>query len=622
MKRRNRHLRRLALAAVLPLAALALALAGCTSPQQVRSQCAEEAEKEVKYDVQTVGDVMSTFDIEPVQVGGVGLVSGLEGTGGDSGASAYRSMLERELQMRNVRNVRDVLSSPDNALVVVSAVIPPGAHKNDPIDVEVALPPGSRATSLRGGVLQECRLYNFEYARNLDPAKYGQSEKALQGFALAQASGPLLVGIGDGDAAARLRQGILWGGGRCRSDMPCCLRLDEKHQYASVAAAVAQRVNERFGGSFRGPGGGEVAVAKTKSVVLLGVPLDYRHNIPRYLRLVRLLPLREAAGSTGPRGASGGLAAYRNRLEEDLLNPSRTLSAALRLEALGKTSMPALKAGLSGKHPLVRFASAEALAYLDCPTAGEELARAVEEHPVLRAFSLAALASMDQAVSHLKLRELLASPNAEARYGAFQALRALDERDPAVQGELLNNSFWLHRVAPNSPALVHMSTSRRAEVVLFGEDAVLAAPFEFLVGDAVKFTITAGRDDEHCTLSRFSLGRSGGPRRETRQCSLKLEDALRTLADLGGTYPEAIDLLRQIHDCRCLSCAVEADQLPQAVSVEELAHAGKSDADLLRAEADILDTRPDFGATPTLYEPNARPRNERRAAVGGDGTIE
>src|SRR5207244_9284215 len=138
-----------------------------------------------------------------------------------------------------------------------------------------------------------------------------------------------------------------------------------------------------------------------------------------------------------------------------------TGTAALRLEALGTDSIPALKLGLESEHVLVRFAAAEALAYLGCPACGEELARLVEQQPALRAYSLTALASLNEAVSHVKLTELLGSKSAETRYGAFRALRALDEHDATVQGEMLNESFWLHRLAPGAPGLVHLSSSRR-----------------------------------------------------------------------------------------------------------------------------------------------------------------
>src|SRR5262249_46985474 len=153
------------------------------------------------------------------------------------------------------------------------------------------------------------------------------------------------------------------------------------------------------------------------------------------------------------------------------------------------------------------------------------------QQPLLRSFSLTALASLDEAISHVKLRDLLASPSAETRYGAFRALRALDEHDPAVQGELLNDSFWLHRISTDTSPLVHLSTSRRAEIVLFGEEPTLVPPFSFLAGE---FAVTASKDDNKCTISRVSS--QHGTKR--RQCSLQLQEVLRNLASMGGMYPE------------------------------------------------------------------------------------
>jgi hypothetical protein len=610
MSRRDGGVRGSWAAVCLPLGLLAAALVGlggCTNPQ-IRSQCDEEADHEVKYDVETVGDMLGNFaNTEPVPVVGVGLVEHLDGTGSCPPADPYRTALEADLYKHGARDVTGMLNSPNVSLVQVSAVIPGGARKGDPIDVEVKLPPGSRTTSLRGGYLKECTLYDYAMERDLS-ARFAGSDRARQGHPLARAEGPLLVGFGDGDDAAKVREARIWGGGRCKLDRPFYLVLGEKHQYARVASAVADRINETFHGSFTDAAGKGLAVAETKALVILQIPPQYRHNLPRFLRVVRLIPLREGTvAKEGKSKAGGGQPSYRRRLEEDLLDPARTVTAALRMEALGPGSVPALKAGLDGKHPLVRFAAAEALAYLDSPSGGVVLAQMVEQHPMLRAFSLTALASMDQAVSHVKLRELLASPKPETRYGAFRALRALDENDPTVQGDLVNRSFWLHRVAPGSPALVHLSSSRRAEVVLFGEEPMLVPPFELLAGGDVKFTVTAGTGDErHATITRFDVGRhSDGPRRQTRQCSLQVEDVLRTLAGLGGTYTEAVEVLRQAHTCQCVSCAVAVDQLPQAVSVQELARAGAHDPELLQLDGDILDARPDFGATPTLYQKEA-----------------
>jgi hypothetical protein len=561
------------------LGAVFLGLAGCAHPQ-TRLQAPDEAERD-KEEVQTVGDVSSISNAQPVAVSGVGLVVGLDGTGGDAPPGGYRNLLEDQLRKAGVEHPRDVLASPNASMVLVSALIPPGAHKDDPIDVEVSLPPQSKTSSLRGGYLQKCLLYDYDTTAHLDPSFAG-SNRLLRGHAVARAEGPVLVGLGaDGDP----RQGKIWGGGRSHISRSFFVVMDQHHQSAPVVQRAAQRINETFHGPSPGTLG-DVAKAETKNYLLLQVPQQYRLNQPRFLRVVRRIPLREVPAARG---------SYRRRLEEELLDPAHTVTAALRLEALGHDSIPALKPGLESEHVLVRFCAAEALAYLGCSASGQELARLVEHQPALRAFSLTALASLDEAVSRVKLEELLACADAETRYGAFRAFRALDEHAPAVQGTLLNESFWLHHAAPGSPALVHVSTDRRAEVVLFGEDPRLVPPFSFLAGE---FTLTAPAGDTRCTISRRSVRHAPTP----RQCPLRLEDVLRTLGDMGGTYPEAVEFLRQAGTYRCLSCPVAVDALPQATSVYELARDGGRHPDLQAGDAEVLQARDQFGATPTLYD--------------------
>jgi hypothetical protein len=525
-----------------------LGLLGCAHHgQQTRMQAADDKDAEVK----TIGDVTAFANADPIPVAGIGLVVGLEGTGGTP-VGPERSFLEDQLRKKGVEHVKELLASKDVAMVRVSALVPAGARKDDPLDVEVALPPDSPARSLQGGYLRECMLYNYDNAKSLDP-DYKGPDHWMRGHPIVRTEGALMVAFGDGDEAARLRQGRLWGGGRCRIDRPFFLSLNSDQQFARLASAISDRVNETFHGGV----GTDMALAKTKQLVFLNVPAQYRHNLPRYLRVVRLIPLREnldrlrhdhLGDDTANAVAVGRGSPYRRKLEHELLDPKRTVIAALRLEALGTDSIPTLKLGLESKSVLVRFAAAEALAYLGCPACGEELARLVEQQPALRAYCLTALASLNEAVSHIKLTELLCSKSAETRYGAFRALRALDEHEAAVQGEMLGDSFWLHRVAPNAPGLVHLSSSRRAEVVLFGEDAELIPPFSILAGE---FTVTANAKDDHCTICRTSLQHG----RSSRQCSLRLEDVLRTMADLGGMYPDVVELVRHAEPCKALSSA-------------------------------------------------------------------
>jgi hypothetical protein len=541
------------------LGAALLAVLGCLQPQ-TRLQAPDENERDAEAEVLTIGKVMSGFaNANKIPVSGVGLVVGLDGTGGDAPPGGYRDLLVHHLQQQGVDHIKEILASPSTALVLVSAMIPAGAHKGDPLDIEVVVPPNSKVSSLRGGYLKQCLLYTYDSTKNLDPNFQG-ANRTLLGHPYAQAEGPVLVGS-DGENAANLRQGWVWGGGQCRIDRGFFIIMDNEHQSAPVVQRAAERINETFHNST--PGSlNNVAVAKTKSYLVLSVPQQYRLNIPRYLRVVRAIPLREAPPAGSP---------YRRRLEQDLLDPTKTVAAALRLEALGHESIPALKRGLASEHAKVRFASAEALAYLDCTAAGDELAHAVEQQPAFRAYALAALASLDEAISRVKLEELLASPTPEIRYGAFARLRSLDEQHPAVQGKQLNDSFWLHRTAPASPGLVHLANSRRAEVVLFGADPLLVPPFSFLAGE---FTITAPRHDTKCTITRRSVQSAPTP----RQCSLKVEDVLDNLAELGATYLEVVELLRQAGNYHCLNCPLAVDALPQAPPVADLAgETGKPD---------------------------------------------
>lgn len=578
------------------LGVMLLAPLGCVHTQ-TRLQSEEDGERDEAYKIQTIGDATTVANADPVQVWGVGLVVGLDGTGGGSPPGGYREILEKELKRMEVDNYREILGSPNTSLVLVSALIPAGARKGDPLDIEVNLPPQSRTRSLRGGQLIECRLYNYESAHAINPACTG-SDRSVKGHPLVRAKGSLVVGFGDGDEEAKLRRGRIWGGGRCEIDRPFFLVLNEDQQFARVAMRVAERINDTFQGNYPRAPGMETAVPKTKSVVTLGVPSQYKHNLPRYLRVVRMIPLQEAPAPSST---------YRRKLEADLLDATASVTAALRLEALGPDSVPILKRGLQSQQALVRFTSAEALAYLGDSSCGEELARLVTEQPALRAYCLTAMASLDESICHLKLEELLACPSAEARYGAFRALRVLEEKQASslVKGKLLNDSYWLHRVAADSPGLVHISSSRRPEIVLFGEMARLEPPFSFLAGKEI--TVTAADEDNRCTISRISVRQ--GTRR--KQCSLELEDILTTMSDLGASYPDVIELLRQADRCKCLSCAVKNDALPQAAPVQELARAAKTDPAFLQGE--IVQARGDFNLTPTLFEQAATYGLSRRS---------
>jgi hypothetical protein len=578
-----------------------LTLGGCLSPQ-ARLQMAEDAEVKKDLSVKTVADVADVRVVGPVQVSAIGLVTGLEGTGGTP-QGPYRQMLEQLLQKQRIDHTKEILDSPDNAMVLVTAFIPPGARRGDKIDVEVTLPPGSKVTSLVGGYLQPCALRNHDSTHNLAPEHNGP-DRALAGHILARASGPLVVGMNDEAAPSELKRARVWRGCVSLIDLNYMLVLRKDDKSARVANAIAERMNylfqedpqrltaqkkqlvllkelaQQMNAKFEtGPDAGKVARTQGKDLVHVRVPYGYRFSPERYLYVTHLVPLAEEADQQ---------TRYKRRLQKLLSDPAETIMAARRLEALGRDSSQTLKQGLANPHPLVRFASAEALAYLGETVSIDELARLAVQYPPLAGNCVKALASLDDPLCRQRLEEMLADDNPELRTNAFVALRQLAEHDipdvghkaPGAEpyreylhkelgGERLAGTFWMHRVAPRSARLVSFTAEGRAEVVLYGADIRLTAPVRTEVGK--EFTLTYDQGAIQCTLGRFSA-KSGS---RTKLSAPALEDIIRTMADLGADYTDVVDLLRKLDERHCLNAPVRLYTAGPELSVQTLAECGR-----------------------------------------------
>lgn len=562
--------------------ALLLALAGCVQLGSLPNPWAEPTPEELLEQdlaIGTVGHVTEIANGGAVQVSGVGIVFGLDGTGG-SPAGEYRTMLEQQLRKQKIENTRAILDSPNNAMVLVTAFLPAGVRKGEMADVEIVLPEGSRATSLKGGYLADCPLRNHELASRINPEK---GDRTLLGHVLATAKGPLLVGLGNPDDAKEKRRARIWSGATSHVERPFYLMLTTKDdkKSARVTNAITQRINRQFqddpkkaqiahnnrdlmllegvtqslNGTFdAGYGKGDMAKALNEKALAVRVPYAYRYNHERFLRVARLLPMADSADE---------MRRYRKRLESMLLDPKHAVRAALRLEALGKDSVPVLKQALSSEHALVRFAAAESLTYLDSTSGVEELAKLAVSSPELRAYGLIAMAGLDEAVCRAQLGELMKVDDPELRGGAFRALRLLDENDSRLHDEPIARQFFLHKVAPDSPSLVLFATHKRAEVVLFGAEPMLLPPVSVTAGS--DFTITAVKSDQRVTVSRVT---AKGVKRT--QCTLLLEDVVRSLGELGASYAEVVDLLKNLDEQRSLSCRIREMSPPVAAGIETL----------------------------------------------------
>src|SRR5579875_1929265 len=146
-----------ALGAVMALVALAATLAHAAAPTPNKKKARPPKIQE------TVGDLAYVVSNGEMVVQGVGLVLGLDNTGGDSPPSQYRKMLVDEMSKAGVEHPERLLASPQASIVLVRMVIPMGVGPTDPLDVQVEVPPGCPTKSLAGGYLLSARLFRVAY---------------------------------------------------------------------------------------------------------------------------------------------------------------------------------------------------------------------------------------------------------------------------------------------------------------------------------------------------------------------------------------------------------------------------------------------------------------------------
>ncbi len=541
---------------------------------------------------ETVGDISFVVSNGELKVEGVGLVTGLDNTGGEAPPSFYRKQLVDEMSKANVEKAERLLSNKQVSMVIVKMTIPMGVNPTDPIDVQVEVPPACGTTSLAGGYLLTSRLFRIAQAKG----------ETLRDHEMAIAQGPIMIGTPAKPTDPKV--GRVLGGGRIKKDYPYTLVIKENRESYHTAKMLETVVNTRFHQTEDGHQKG-VATGKSASYLVLRVPELYHQNQDRYFRVLQFLPMVD-----GPELRVRRMATW----SKELLDPKTAGVSALKLEGLGTASIDALKEGLKSDNDQVRFFSAEALAYLGDTAGVETLGQSVIRNAKFRIYALAALASLDQAASHMKLRQLMDEADIEVRYGAFNALRTLDPHDPflgqvrvlndpkpeedesgpsdSMAVEIINSArrrnrpqdpFSLYVVDSEGPPLVHVSRSRRAEVVIFGSQQKLLPP---LVLGAGPIQFNAGDNDDKVELSKIVVGDS-----DTKlTTSLGLADVVRQAANIGATYPEIVGVLEEAHRQKNLPGLLVVDAVPASNTEYLEAIAGrdttaKRDASLKRVSA-------------------------------------
>jgi flagellar basal body P-ring protein FlgI len=522
-------------------ACVLLSLSGCAAPA-LRSQSPEDFSETLESKTKLIGEVARPFGHTHVKVESVALVTELDGTGEDPAPSPQRSTLLHELQTLGVQNPNQLLASPTTALVLVRGFLPPGVQKGDKIDLEVQVPPRSETTSLRGGWLMETRLTELAVVGG----------QVHEGHHWSNGEGAVLVdpsASGEKDRALLVR-GLVLGGGTVFKTRDLGLFIAPENKSVRLAGQIGQAINRRFHTFTKGTKQG-VANPVSDERIDLKIHTRYKDNIARYIRVVRSIPLKETPAEETLRI---GL------LERQLLDPITAATAALRLEAIGHGAIGALAKAIASDDAEVRFYAAEALAYLDDSQAAAPLARAARDEPAFRAYALAALSTIDDMAAHDELVNLLEVPSSETRYGAFRALWAMNHNDPLIRGENLGGQFGYHILNTTGPPMIHVTRSYRPEVVLFGHEQVLEAPFVLEAGKAILVKGIAG---DKVVVSKFVVRQPD----QKRIVSAKVDEIIRAIVDLGGSYPDVVQALQQAKSSHSLASRFEVDAVPDGERV-------------------------------------------------------
>ena len=515
-----------------------------------------DKEFETKVEIPFVGDYTAFAGTNWVVLEGVGLVVGLDGTGGDPPPSIYREALVNDMRKRDIKDPESILRSPNTALVKIRAYLPPLVRKGEAFDVEsVMVVEGDKTTSLNGGWLLETELYE---------AAVVQGHGVMKGHVMAKAKGPILVTTGEGKSEAtgvKLRGKIL-GGAIAKKERDLRVQLRSNFRSVRQSRLIASKIGDRFfaynESGLREP----LAKALTDQTIELKVLARYKDNYPRYLQVIRNIAFRETAVGRHVR---------MEKLKTQLLDPDTTEQAALQLEAIGDQAVSILKTGLKHPDQEVRFNSAMALTYLGKSDGITTLGECAVQERAFRVYALAALATLDEAETHLLLRDLMSAQkdesgkiidSAEMRYGAFRALWTLDKRDPYLNGEILKDSsdrelFGLHMLPTTGESIIHLTHHWRSEIVLFGTNQKFKTPLAVRAGPRIWVTAQPGKDQ--IVVARYEAGQ---PDRR-KEISTNVAEVIRAVVEFGGSYPDVAQMILQASKQQNLSGRIEIDALPQ-----------------------------------------------------------
>jgi hypothetical protein len=377
----------------------------------------------------------------------------------------------------------------------------------------------------------------------MDDGQMHSSEK------LAEAEGPILINplAKEGKDPLGLCRGRILGGGRSAIDRPLALVIPNgANQKLTLIKQLVDAINRRFHTNTKGIQLG-VAKAIRKEYIELAVHPRYKDNIERYMMIVRAIAPHESPSEQTERVAL---------LDKRLLDANTAADAARQLEAIGHDGIETLRNALKSRDLEVRFFAAESLAYLDQSEAAEPLSEIARHEPAFRVYALTALSAMEDRTAYEQLESLLEVPSAETRYGAFRALWAMNHGGPLVAGNPAVKDFHYVVLNTGGPSMIHTTRSRRPEIVLFGRDQQFAGPVALNAGSKIMVTRVSPSE---IAVARFVVNEPD----QKRVVSNQVDEVIRAIVELGGTYPDVVQALEEAKGSGVLPSRLEVDALPE-----------------------------------------------------------
>ncbi len=515
---------------------------------------------------------------EPYRVAGYGLVVNCDPLPNSKitpGANQYptkvRDYMINEMIKRGVGSPnkpgweklspRAMLDDVRNSIVLVQALIPPGARAGQSCDVELAALPGSTIVSLARG-----SLYQTDLApRGGDPRAPGAAINIMakaQGQVFVNPALSMNVDKGTPGQRVVLREGLILDGGYITQDRPLVLQI--RTPQLSLSRQIQGRINLAF------PATSALkltAVAKDEGLIEVYVPERFNGDWEHFAGVIKYLYL-----SVNP-------ARQAKMLVEEALKPGAPLmDISYAWEGLGKDVIPYIAPLMNDPRGDVSYAAARAAAFAGDRSAQDVLLRIAEtaRHPfqVNAVRVLGALPTAPE--TSLKLRGLLNSSEALVRLEAYRVLSK--KNDSAIYTRVVakgNEKFVLDLVPSSGPPMIYASRSGQPRIAVMGAKAQLTLPVLFSAMDNRLMMTSQEKDNGIVTI--FYRGEEF-PNPVT---VLSRPDLAEIIARLGGEgppenvnldfgYGDVVAMLQSLADSRKLVANYDGKQVNATFMLQQL----------------------------------------------------